>query len=148
MKIKILSSEPVYPLIDTVVGEEPILDEVGKPLVKMEPVLHESGRPLIDLVVVDEILTKQMRMQPVPVMRQIVEAIPNKDAEPDGMRFVVNVGESENSIARELDFVIGKGVFAELNPEDRRAHVEKEAILLYKQSITSPTSDSWMEGLE
>lgn len=148
MDYKIIRQTFSYPQIDVVTGEQAVLDEAGKPVVHLEQVLDKQGKPVVR-VIADKsdknVLRKVLELRSVPKMQQIVEALPNEDAEPDGVNFQVEAWDEslKKPQVYVLDFHIGRGAFENYEPHQRENIVRKEVEILFDKA-----RKSWTDGLD
>lgn len=142
----ILSTTLIYPLVNKIVGTEPVLDVDGKPKFHLEQVFHPDGRPKIAIVSdpASKMLVKQPEFIQVPAMRDIVEAVPDGDAEVDGLDFEVRAESG-----KVIKFHIGKSAFVGLEIAAKKALIEREIEILLAQDAASASNKApaWTEGL-
>lgn len=146
MAYEITSQEVVHPVKNVKVGEEPVLDSKGDPVIRREVMYDDKGQPLTTLVETPEgILQLKTVLQDVPVMKDIVEALPDLEQEPDGLKISVSAVDSQGQPV-DLEFTIGKAAFLYLPPEERPGLIQAEIALLLAKKNT-PYNVDWTEGL-
>lgn len=140
-------SDITYPLVDVVVGTEPIFDEKGNPVVHKEQQYLEDGKPEINLVVdEDGNLVKVPVFIDVPKVRELKEAQPDEALVPDGVAYEVLAWDEETETEADavtLSFYIGRSVWENYLPEQRVNVLRKEIEIKFREAKAS-----WLEGLE
>lgn len=130
------------PIKDRIIEKQPVLDADGAPTYHKVPVLDEDGVAVMELVSVSHgVLQKRVKLEDVPVTRDVIAPYIDVDAEPDGLHV-----HAELDDGRVLDFHIGRGAFEALStPEEKQALIDREIEIL---SATPETRvKTWTEGL-
>lgn len=151
MKFQILKQELSYPVVDTLVGTEVVLDDTGAPVTQRVPVIDTmTGDPQVTLVKLDDGgLQLKTVMQDVQVTRDVYEAVPNADAPPDGVSFEIVAWDEQTEKSDQgkvYNFHIGRAVFEHVDPAERASILRKEVEIIYFRD--QPAQDQpWTTGL-
>lgn len=131
-----------YPIKDRIITGAPALDAEGKQIYRKTPVLDADGNPETELVVVDGVIQKQVKLVDTPVTRDVIEPYIDTEADADGVNFHVELDDGS-----VLDFHIGRTVFEAVSTlEERQAIIDAEIATL--SAKTAPAdSGKWTDGI-